>query len=157
MAGLFISDVFTSHAGLIMPSSHINYGGAGRSISGPSSASSKSNSHINYGGSRREARRFRYKSRKSRAGFVELAPIWVPTAGQLYEWNEDCQGLVERVEWQSSNASQGQVGGTCPSATSRCSRGGIPQALPRTSTWSSGSGSWRPGVSGTTGAHTCLV
>ena len=48
---------------------------------------------------------------KSRAGIVELAPTWVPTAGQLYEWLEDCQGLVERVEWQSNKASQGQLGG----------------------------------------------
>ena len=47
---------------------------------------------------------------KSRSGFVELAPTCVATAGQLYEWLEDCHGLVERVEWQSSKASQGNAG-----------------------------------------------
>ena len=86
----------------------------GRSISGPSSASSKSTSYINYGGSRREAARARYKSRKWRAGVVALASTWVPTAEQLYEWLEDCQALVERVEWQSNKVSQGQVGGYVP-------------------------------------------
>ena len=87
MAGLFISDVFTSHAGLIMPSSHINYGG-----------------------SRREATRFRYKSRTSLCGFVELAPTCVLTADQLYKLLQGCEELVERVEWQSNKVSQGHVG-----------------------------------------------
>ena len=68
-------------------------------------------SYINYGGSRREATRVRYKSRKWRGGYVALATTWLPTADQLYEWLEDCRALVERVEWQSSNVSQGQVGG----------------------------------------------
>ena len=83
---------------------------AGRSISELSSASSHLSNHINYGGSRRESTRFRYKSGTSQCGFVELAPTCVPTADQLYEWLVGCQGLVERVEWQSSKASQGLVG-----------------------------------------------
>ena len=44
-----------------------------------------------------------------RSAFVELAPTCVATPEQLYEWLDACQ-LVERVEWQSSKASQGNVG-----------------------------------------------
>ena len=56
------------------------------------------------------ATRFRYKSRNSRSAFVELAPTCVATPDLLYEWLDACHGLVERVEWQSSKASQGNIG-----------------------------------------------
>ena len=53
--------------------------------------------------------RFRYKSPHSRSAFVELAPQYVAKAEQLYEWLDACH-LVERVEWQTSKTSQGNVG-----------------------------------------------
>ena len=52
----------------------------------------------------------RYKNPKSRAGFVELAPAYVPTAIQLYKWLENCKEHVVRVEWQSSKTSQNNIG-----------------------------------------------
>ena len=55
------------------------------------------------------ANRFRYKNPNSLSGFAELHPAHVATSVQLYEWLNDCD-LVERVEWQSSKASQGNVG-----------------------------------------------
>ena len=53
--------------------------------------------------------RYRYKSAKSLSGFVELSPMYVATADQLYEWLRACH-LVERAEWQTSKESQGNVG-----------------------------------------------
>ena len=81
-------------------------------MSEPSSASSISNSHLNYGGSRKEASRFRYKSKTSLSGFVELIPRCVPTPHELFEWLKNCkktrgscamakqQGLT-RKRWES--------------------------------------------------------
>ena len=82
---------------------------AGRPIPGPSSASHSDPSSTQYGGSRSLATRFRYKNPNSLSAFVELSPLYVATPDQLYEWLNACQ-LVERVEWQSSKASQGNVG-----------------------------------------------
>ena len=79
-------------------------------MSEPSSASSIANSHLNYGGSRKEASRFRYKSKRSLSAFVELIPRCVPTPHELFEWLKNCKKLVDRVQWQSSKASQGNVG-----------------------------------------------
>ena len=72
--------------------------------------SPKSNSHILYGGSSAWANRFRYKNPKSTSAFVELAETWKATPEQLYEWLGACDNLVERLEWQTSKTSQGNVG-----------------------------------------------
>ena len=55
------------------------------------------------------ASRFRYKKRNSRSGFVELAPEFVPKPKELYEWLGKCH-LVERVGWQTTKTSQGNIG-----------------------------------------------
>ena len=80
-----------------------------RKGSGPSSASQQSQEHIKYGGSRCLKDRFRYANPETRCGFVELALDYQPTSEQLFELLQGCP-LVERVEWQRSKTSQGNVG-----------------------------------------------
>ena len=75
----------------------------------PSSASQQSDNHIYYGGSRSLQTRFRYKNSKSLSGFAELVPSCRATPEMLYGWLDDCE-LVERVEWQTTKTSQGNVG-----------------------------------------------
>ena len=73
------------------------------------------------------ATRFRYKNPNSLSAFVELSPLYVATPDQLYEWLNACH-LVERVEWQSSKASQG--GGRWE-AHAPAQQQGVPQAATR--------------------------
>ena len=54
--------------------------------------------------------RFRYKNSETKSAFVELAATSpAATPEQLYEWLIRCD-LVERVEWQTSKTSQGNIG-----------------------------------------------
>ena len=61
-----------------------------------------------YGGSRRVKQRFEY-DHKSRAAFVELHPSFMPTPEQFKADLEAVPG-VTKVAWQTTKASQGNVG-----------------------------------------------
>ena len=83
---------------------------AGQPTPGPSSASPLAGpSHIYYGGSRRLASRYRYDNPRSLAGFAELEPRYIMTPQMLYSSLEKCD-LVEKLEWQSTKNSQGNIG-----------------------------------------------
>ena len=79
---------------------------------GPASGSLEKQRGLPYGGSRRSKCRFEY-SPNSRSGFVELHPSWYPPKEEgpqeFKAWLEAVPG-VERVEWQTTKASQRNVG-----------------------------------------------
>ena len=61
-----------------------------------------------YGGSRSSKQRYEY-SAKSYAGFVELHPVFTPTAEQFFVMLEAVPG-VGYVAWHTTKTSQGNVG-----------------------------------------------
>ena len=65
-------------------------------------------SHIVYGGSRRRSQRFEY-SIGSASAFVELSPAHTPTPLEFFHQLQAVPG-VEKVEWQTTKASQGNIG-----------------------------------------------
>ena len=81
----------------------------GESNPGPGSVSQGGRGGgISYGDSRKAAGRYRYKT--SSAGvFVELAPMYLPSSDDLFQWLGACRE-VARVEWDTSKAAQWSTG-----------------------------------------------
>ena len=71
-------------------------------------ASGSQGDDASYGGSRRQKQRFEYAS-KTKAAFVELHPLFMPTPEEFKKHFEAVPG-VTKVDWQTSKASQGNVG-----------------------------------------------